>query len=1008
MNKQMIKYWVSKTGRLMKPIPVAATILSLTFAVQWFLPQPVYAQTDPCTILQGTIETDNTFTESTTGTDFKITCTGELSAIEATTLKALLDGEGGYTPSQSTVIIDVSGTSGSTQGFEINTDAEKTILIGTIEDDEAATDGSVVSVREVGSQDNVDFESQATISSVGDGRIGLSVGAAAGSTDASKVAVENAGTITTEGDGADGLSAYFELDASPSTDAKGLVSVTNSGAITVSGNGDGSELITGLEAVYRTVDGQEDLSVNTGNVTVDSSGSITASGNRARGIYALTHGTGKVNIEVSGPVSAGHPGTSETDADDSETTVDKKFGLGIHAKANTSNQDPLADPGDDVDVVIVVSGSTASIMANGAVNNDAATTDFDESKGIAILAETGAETGHSMVEISNGAKVHAVGGTKDSNGYAVMFKGGRGTLDIDGANLIGNIMFTDKNDVLNIKKTGSIDGDVDFGSGAEDTMNIEVGKDQRFQITGDVTGLTDLNKEGAGYMRFGGNVEFGGADAALSLQEGALVIAGKLDLGTGEITVHEAGKIVFEIGKDGSTGSITADTIHFQEIDADDVAVYAQLNDDLTPEQVTTARTGLTADSHELLMVDAITSGAADDPADVSTLSIKTVKANGESAVVGSIEHADGVGIASFDEDSVNQIAKLNPDKPEPVSTGGDDDDNNVLLGLGLVAVLIALYWGDGLFGGSSFADEYAFNTPQSAYYASIDDRNILTIRESGNQPYQVWIRTGHNDTLQLAGVSSSGVSGTEIGLSLYRTDDFYIEAASAQNVTAQVNALHQQAQGEVYALSSGWRNDRYFAGVKLSHGDYDFNSIIHNPVVNSALLSDSEVTHTQAQFTAGTRLSTGGLEFIPSASIQAGSFDYAAHEAQGAALSAEVPAYTQDYSALRVGLKMSAGEWLNLSDDTKWKPHLQLDQIRTDSERNGDVSLRQRDKIGALSFNSGAVVQAMPEVVSALSFGASVKSSKSNRGEWRFGYAGLEAEGEYYHAAVAAYQMRF
>ena len=321
--------------------------------------------------------------------------------------------------------------------------------------------------------------------------------------------------------------------------------------------------------------------------------------------------------------------------------------------------------------------------------------------------------------------------------------------------------------------------------------------------------------------------------------------------------------------------------------------------------------------------------------------------------------------------------------------------------------MLVALYWGDGLFG-SSFADDYAFNSPRSAYIASVDEKSTLTLRETGNQPYQVWIRTGLEDTMQLGGVKNAGVSGTEIGLSIYRSDDFYIKASSAQDVAAQVSSLNQSAQGEVYALSSGWQNERYFAGVKLSYGDFDTDTVIDNPVIKSTLISQSEVRHTQAQFTAGTRWNTGHLMFTPSASVQAGTFDYSAHQAQGAVVNAEVPSYTQDYSALRLGLKMSASDWLSLSDNVKWKPHLQFDQIHTDSDSGSDVTLHQMDRLGALSFNSGASVQAMPEVVNAVSFGTSVKTSKSSQSEWKFGYAGLEADGEYYHAAMAAYQMRF
>ena len=1018
---------IARIKDLLSRQSVCKSILPLTIAMPLFMAQPVLAQ--ECEIAQGTIgeggsfttETENSETENNAGQDFKITCKGAATGtISADKFKELLDKEDGYTESQSLVIIDLSEVTENKYGIEINSDARRTILTGSVANDDTATGGSAVSVGNVvpgedGIAYDVNVESQVTISSEGANRVGLSgsvadpgdantksvlildnsgdittegdgahgveAGAAAGKHKATLVKVHNSGTIMTSGDGASGLRAYLQLNAAAdaeSADALGLVRLTNSGGITVTGND-----AIGLEAVYRRKEGDPDVNpavdpVNSGNVEIVSTGNINASGNRAKGIYAQTHGTGNVDIRVSGTVSAGHPGAPESEDGSGEATP-KKFGIGIHGKADTGlpsddeDADPLPDPEGDVDVVILVTGSGTSIMAYGGAT-------ASESTGIGILAATGAATGHSKVTISDGASVSADRGT------AVKFEGGKGTLVIDnGGDLVGDLVFA--------------------GSG-DDSMDISIGEDRGFQIKGDITGLTALTKNGAGYARLGGDVTFRG-ESTLVLEDGALVIAGTLNLGSGEVTVHKAGKIVFEIGSGGTTGSINADSIHFEEIEADNVSVYAQLNDDLKDEQLTAARTGLTAETHELLKANSITSGDSESPADVDRLSIMTVKANDETVSVGSIAYANNVGTATFDPDKVDQIAKLNPGPPAPVSPGGDDDNNDAILGLGLVAVLVALYWGDGLFG-SSFADDYAFNTPQSAYIASVDERSTLTLRETGNQPYQVWIRTGLEDTMQLAGVKNAGVSGTEIGLSLYRSDDFYIEASSAQDVAAQVSSLNQSAQGEVYSLSSGWQNERYFTGVKLSYGDFDTDTVIDNPVVKSTLISQSEVRHTQAQFTAGTRWNTGNLMFTPSASVQAGTFDYSAHQAQGAVVNAEVPTYTQDYSALRVGLKMSASDWLSLSDDVKWKPHLQFDQIHTDSGSGGDVTLRQMDRLGALSFNSGASVQSMPEVVNAVSFGTSVKTSKSSHSEWKFGYAGLEADGEYYHAAVAAYQMRF
>ena len=595
------------------------------------------------------------------------------------------------------------------------------------------------------------------------------------------------------------------------------------------------------------------------------------------------------------------------------------------------------------------------------------------------------------------------------------------TINFTDAKLFGDLDIDNNNSELNIGNNVKIRNGIQFGGGASamNTINITngTGENQYYQIDGIVQDVTTLNKQGKGYARFVGGVNFNGSDRKLNLKDGLLVVVGDIDLSDGTVTIYEPGKLAFEIGEEGATGKITADTVRFLNSDSSNHAVYVQWNNELDSDAVTTAKEGLS--NVQLLNVTTVKHGSeGTSGTELTNLAVKSVNADGEESV-GSIDTSGGTvawGNADNTDDdaaAINMIGALSNltatlNVPvTPVSNTDDDDNNGAILGLGLVAVLIALYWGDGS-SGSGFADAYSFGIPQSAYIASVDERSMLTIRETGNQPYQVWIRTGMQDTMELAGVKGAGISGTEVGLSLYRSDEFYIEASSAQDISAQVSSLNQAAQGEVYSLSSGWQNERYFAGVKLSYGEFDTDAVIHNPVVNSALISESEVRHTQAQFTAGTRWSAGHLQFTPSASVQAGTFDYSAHQAKGAVLNAEVPAYSQDYSALRLGLKMSASEWLNFSEDLKWKPHLQLDQIHTDSGNGNDVTLRQMDRLGILSFSSAASVQAMAEVVTAVSFGTSMKSSKSSQSEWKFGYAGLEADGEYYHAAVAAYQMRF
>ena len=460
---------------------------------------------------------------------------------------------------------------------------------------------------------------------------------------------------------------------------------------------------------------------------------------------------------------------------------------------------------------------------------------------------------------------------------------------------------------------------------------------------------------------------------------------------------------MFEIDSEGKLGLITAASLHFQ---GDSPAVFAQLSDALTDEELSTAREGLAEETHELLKVTELTSGDTNTP--LTELVVKSEIGGGESTDVGSIAFANGVGTATFTPNKISQIAKVTPPATAP-SRGGGGGGSSSGLGLGLLAVLLAVYLGTDLFDTSSFAEEYHFGNPQSAYIASVDERGVLMVQSSSGEPYQLWIRSARTaDATSMSGIRNAGVNGSEVGLSLYRSDDFYVNASVAPKLSASVDQLNLAAEGQVYALSSGWRNDRHFAGLRLSHGEFEADSIVNNPIVNSALVSESSIRHTQASFTAGTHWNIGQLRLTPNMSAQIGSVSQKAHIAQSPVLEAMVPGYTQDYSSMRVGMNMSSADWLSFADDAKWKPHLRLDTIHTNSTSVEELTLRQSDKVGALSFTSDAYVQGMPEVVNSLSFGASVKSSKSNHGEWKFGYAGMQADGEYYQAAMMAYKLRF
>ena len=600
-------------------------------------------------------------------------------------------------------------------------------------------------------------------------------------------------------------------------------------------------------------------------------------------------------------------------------------------------------------------------------------------------------------------------------------------------------------------RPSSIKGDIDFGDGF-DQLTVTVGDRMTFDLMGTIDGLEDMLKRGPGIARVN-NVEFTGSD--LFLVEGKLIVSGHLNLGKadpedqdsegGALTIGDMTKLVFEVEGtgEGEYGQVTAETLIFENL-AGMSEVFVQLSNHLDADQVEAVQAALgnLDDGLNVLNVNQVTAGDGG-----TTVLVKSEPTDGGTPIqVGTITLNQGAaGMAMIDSTTVDGIEKTGVDAVAPVDappsrgmmqdpgsddmTGGDDmtdgDDmmtggatttassgsssnaGGAVLGIGLLAVLLNSFLGDDD-ASASFGDYY-FNTPQSAYIASVNERGVMTIKETGNQPYQMWIRTGHTaQPMQMTGVSNTGVSGTEVGVNLYNSDTFYINTSVAPNVSAEVGSLNLAGKGEVYSLNSGWRNDRYFAGLRLSHGEFEVNSIVDNPIVNSALISNAKLRNTQAQLRAGMNLGTGALRFTPSAAVQVGTYESSEHVADSPALEAAIPSYAQDYTSAQLGLKMTSDKWLSFANGSKWKPQLKFDSIHTDSTDAGSLTLRQSDKAGALSFNTNAGLRSMPEVVNSMSFGATVKSSANDQAEWKFGFAGLEADGEEYYAAMAAYQVRF
>ena len=404
----------------------------------------------------------------------------------------------------------------------------------------------------------------------------------------SSVHAENSGYITMEGSGSFGIFAGFVIfDDGSSTglqNSPGSVSVNNSGNVIVSGDRlpSATELAnihSGIYAGFYDEDKSDtDEFGNTGNVSVVHTGKIEVKNGIGINTEVFGSGNSKVEVKDGATIEAGK-------AEDTPNNIDASWGMGIYSRAVVdSTTDDVAD---DDDIHIVISGEDTAVTAHSDDDDDDATTDVDESESIGIKAEM-IETREANMPVTAHAKVEVLDGATVTADKAVVFEGGRGTLNVTnstivgdvefhagdfddmfslaGGNVEGNINFYDGDDVFDIR-SGLVKGNIDFGDG-DDTLNLRIwgridgdldfglGDDHLYLdvlntygpsvITGNIFGIETMTKRCPGDVRIEGEVDF--AASTLSLEEGGLIVAGVVDLMGGEVIIHDETKLTFEIG----------------------------------------------------------------------------------------------------------------------------------------------------------------------------------------------------------------------------------------------------------------------------------------------------------------------------------------------------------------------------------------------------------------------------------------------------------------------------
>ena len=351
------------------------------------------------------------------------------------------------------------------------------------------------------------------------------------------------GSIHTKGSHADGIGM----------DVNGTQNLT--ATITLSG---GSIDTEGLEAdgIYATVAGQRGIKIEltdaiaAGTCTsADSSGcDIHTQQNRSVGVHAVNSGSGEIEIAMAGGdiltqgtnahgIHANRTGSGNTDIDmtGGSITTTGSGARGLYVQHTSSG---TLDP-------VVVEGGTISAAQAEAIYLEAT-----PAKSLALRNAT----------ITRGNTGNAIGFSGSADDTLTVL-GGTGTS----------------------AATTTIRGAVAFGGGSDDrlifstcrtsdigeTGNACVGQeasagDLTLDHTGAFTGLESISKIGSGELRLAG---LSAAGAAMALEDGDLRLTGHLNLGTGNLTVHDTTRLIFGATSATAFGRITASQVKFDDND---------------------------------------------------------------------------------------------------------------------------------------------------------------------------------------------------------------------------------------------------------------------------------------------------------------------------------------------------------------------------------------------------------------------------------------------------------
>ena len=834
------------------------------------------------------------------------------------------------------------------------------------------------------------------------GRLLGSKGVGAHSDDAD-ARVENASTGRVETYGARAFALFAESGGDGSRTSTTAEVINRGQARTRGHNADGALAIA--------LRGGTAENPNRVRATNASGATVTTAGTGASGLGAYIAVSGGGTKDAYGTVFARNDGTVTTTGGavgnragaDAANGVTAAFFAPDNTRIRNGGNVTVVNTGD-----VTVSGAHASALYAETFGRGTATVRVlggevraTHASGRGLWARTGG-AGQVNTTIAGGATVAA----RTAGNIAAQFAGGRTDVRLLDSTIAGRVVFGGGRDTFTVRN-GRVTGAIVFAGGA-DTLNVhdDVWLERGFSA------LETLNKRGTGNLVVRGNATFSAGGRAV-VENGGLAFTGQFNLGSrGTMRIHDSTRLTAVLTNPSAPPRITAGGGLTFDGDAE---LFVQVAPGTTLVQ---ERAYLTQNQFRRVNVNPIANGTRVTARTTGPVALRTARgpstvaevghiplANGRTRTVGTVVKG-GVRLGVFDLDAPANLGDLTAGAGS-VAAGissllSAPSEPGLTLGGEVAALGAALF---GVFDAEvpEYAQEDTPHLEASAMHGFLESR----ARDGG---LEYWTRSWAGDSPVLAGGVEATVRGYALGVDAPLGAGFRLGVAAVPAVASSSDGGRAGASarldGARYALRAGWRGEVLHAGLSLSQGRYEAQSVFDNPVAGGGLSGRHDLAQDHVHLGAGARMTWRGMQVTPAVSAHAGVLHHGAYTAHGSVFRADVPGFSQRYHGWKSELRLSPERWLRGPRSLRWRPSLHLYSQRTQTTAPDAFEVAQRDRAGVLSLTSGAGVSGLPRTVHGLS--ATVDAMRSEDWRLQLGVAGMRVDGETNRAVLARLHVRF